>query len=62
LINLSKSAEYPGGKPEMVFFSMLTAFGLNLTVNCIYFSTGKWKTKSVVKPKLNLDIDMNMNL
>jgi putative MATE family efflux protein len=49
LINSSKSAEYPGGRPEMIFYSMLTAFGLNVLISCIYFSTGKWKTKSVVR-------------
>jgi putative MATE family efflux protein len=62
LINLSKTEQYPGGKPEMFFISMLIAFGLNLTVNCIYFATGRWKTKSVIRPSLNLNTDMDMNM
>jgi Na+-driven multidrug efflux pump len=49
VLSISKSAEYPGGRPEMIFYSMLVAFGLNVVVSSIYFSTGKWKTKSVVK-------------
>jgi Na+-driven multidrug efflux pump len=49
MVNLSKSDEYPGGRPEMIFYTMLIAFGLNVVVSCIYFATGKWKTKSVIK-------------
>jgi Na+-driven multidrug efflux pump len=49
MVHLSKSTEYPDGKPSMIFWSMLIAFGLNVIVSCIYFSTGKWKTKGVIK-------------
>ena len=49
LITSSKSAEYPGGKPEAIYYSMIIAFALNLAVNSIYFSRGRWKTKSVIK-------------
>jgi Na+-driven multidrug efflux pump len=50
MVNLTKSDEYPGGAPETIFYSMLIAFGLNVLCTCVYFSTGKWKTKSVIKP------------
>ena len=49
MVNGTKSAEYPGGKPEAIYISMIISFALNLLVNCIYFSRGKWKTKSVIK-------------
>jgi len=50
MVNLSKNEMYPNGQPSMLFWSMVIAFGLNVIVTCIYFSTGKWKTKGVVKP------------
>jgi len=49
LVNMTKSAEYPGGRPEAIYLSMIIAFGLHLLVNCIYFSRGKWKTKAVIR-------------
>ncbi|MDR3310435.1 MAG: MATE family efflux transporter [Oscillospiraceae bacterium] len=48
MVNWSKSADYPNGRPSMLFWSMLIAFGLNVIVSSIYFSTGKWKNKGVV--------------
>jgi len=55
LVNVTKSAEYPGGKPEAIYLSMIFSFTLNLIVNGIYFSRGKWKTRSVVKQRPGLD-------
>ncbi|MDR0446961.1 MAG: MATE family efflux transporter [Oscillospiraceae bacterium] len=49
MVNLSKSAEYPNGAPSSIFLSMIIAFGLNVLTTCIYFSTGRWKTKAVVR-------------
>jgi putative MATE family efflux protein len=49
MVHLSKTPDYPEGKPEMFFYSMLIAFGLNVIVSCIYFATGKWRTKSVIQ-------------
>ncbi|MDR2420693.1 MAG: MATE family efflux transporter [Oscillospiraceae bacterium] len=49
MVNLSKSAEYPNGAPSMIFLSMIIAFGLNVAATCVYFLTGKWKTKAIVK-------------
>lgn len=49
MVHLSKSDEYPNGKPSMVFYSMLIGFGLNTAFTAIYFATGRWKTKAVVK-------------
>ncbi|MDR2357976.1 MAG: MATE family efflux transporter [Oscillospiraceae bacterium] len=51
LVHLSKSEEYPNGAPSAIYLSMIIAFGLNVTATCIYFATGKWKTKSVVRRK-----------
>jgi putative MATE family efflux protein len=48
-MNATKNAEYPGGKPEVIILTMIAAFGLNVIINCIYFATGRWKKKSVVK-------------
>jgi putative MATE family efflux protein len=52
MVHLSKTPEYPEGKPEVFFITMLIAFGLNVIASCVYFATGKWKTKSVVQQKL----------
>ncbi|MDR1589807.1 MAG: MATE family efflux transporter [Oscillospiraceae bacterium] len=49
LVHLSKSEEYPSGAPSAIYLSMVIAFGLNVTATCLYFATGRWKTKSVVK-------------
>ena len=49
MVNMTRSVEFPGGKPESIYMSMIISFTLNLLVNCIYFSRGKWKTKSLVK-------------
>jgi putative MATE family efflux protein len=49
MMRLSVTPEYPNGAPEMIFWSMLIAFGLNVLCTCIYFAKGNWKTKSVVK-------------
>jgi Na+-driven multidrug efflux pump len=49
MIHLSKTDEYPGGQPNMVYLTMLIGFGLNTLISFIYFRTGKWKTKGVVK-------------
>jgi Na+-driven multidrug efflux pump len=51
MVNATKSAEYPGGRPETIFYSMIIAFSINLLVNSIYFSRGRWKTKSIIKHK-----------
>jgi len=49
LVHLTKSAEYPAGKPEVIFYTMVISFALNVIGTFIYFSTGKWKTKSVIR-------------
>jgi putative MATE family efflux protein len=60
MVNFSKSAEYPNGAPSAIYLSMVIAFGLNVTATCVYFATGKWKTKSVVKgpPRVVADADI----
>jgi Na+-driven multidrug efflux pump len=49
MVRMSQSAEYPNGSPSTIFYSMLTVFGLNVLATCIYYLTGKWKTKSIIR-------------
>ena len=47
LVHITKSEEFPGGRPEAIFVSMIISFSMHLIVNYIYFRQGRWKTKSV---------------
>ncbi|MDR2530169.1 MAG: hypothetical protein LBC65_01330 [Oscillospiraceae bacterium] len=47
----------PGGDPAVLFYSMIVAFGLNVIVSCIYFATGRWKTKSLISRKSESMLD-----
>ena len=48
LMNVTKSAEYPGGRPEAIYISMIIGFGMHMLVNTIYFSRGRWKTRNTI--------------
>ena len=56
LVTISKTDEYPGGRPEMIYLSMVLAFFMNLLVNAIYFSRGRWKTRSIVRRHISADV------
>jgi len=49
IVHLSKSDIYPNGDPKMIFYANLTSFILHVIASLIYFRTGRWKTKAVVK-------------
>ena len=45
LASLTRSAEYPHGKPVALFGSMMTSWVLGMVMSIIVFSIGKWKKK-----------------
>lgn len=45
---LTRSADYPTGRPETLFASLLCAWLVGALVNFIAFKKGKWRTKSRV--------------
>ncbi|MDR0937159.1 MAG: MATE family efflux transporter [Oscillospiraceae bacterium] len=47
----TKSAEYPGGNPDGIFWSMVICFGLCAAMCAVYYRSGKWKDKAVVRRK-----------
>ena len=48
MVYLSRSEEYPLGRREMIFWSMLIAWILGAILTVIFYRRGKWRTKSVV--------------
>lgn len=51
LAGLTKSAAYPNGRPEAIFYSHLTAWVLGGICNYLWYRRGNWKTKSLVKKR-----------
>ena len=45
LAYLTRSADYPNGRPEALFFSLLTAWSLGSIISLVVFKTGRWKRK-----------------
>ena len=43
LVHLSKSAEYPGGRAECIFISLLVSWVLGAVLTSIFYKRGKWK-------------------
>lgn len=44
---LTRSAEYPTGRPESTFISLLVSWTLGAIITVICFKRGKWKKKSI---------------
>ena len=43
LVHLSKSAEYPGGRTECIFISLLVSWVLGALLTTIFYMRGKWR-------------------
>lgn len=46
---LSRSAEYPGGRQESLFISLLTSWILGTLITCIFYVRGNWKKKAIAQ-------------
>jgi putative MATE family efflux protein len=49
---LTRSPEYPNGRPEIVFISLLVAWVIGAVLSVIFYRMGKWKSKSVVSTEV----------
>lgn len=49
LAALTKSAEYPSGHPDAVYLSMMISWVIGAILTVVYYRTGKWKQKTIVK-------------
>lgn len=49
LAALTKSEEYPAGNPVSIFVSLLVSWILSAIISYIWYRTGKWKEKAIVK-------------
>ena len=47
LAYLTRSAEYPHGKPFALFSSLMVSWSLGMVISIIVFSLGRWKKKMV---------------
>ena len=47
LCYLTRSPEYPHGRPEMLFVSMLTAWCLGAAATTFFYRLGRWKGKGI---------------
>ena len=47
LAYLTRSDEYPVGRPESLFISLLISWLLGMVINWIAYRRGKWKTKGL---------------
>ncbi|ADL07292.1 MATE family efflux transporter [Thermosediminibacter oceani] len=46
---LTRSAEYPNGRPESIFVSLLIAWVFGAIITVIFFKKGNWKEKALLK-------------
>ncbi|MDR3210105.1 MAG: MATE family efflux transporter [Oscillospiraceae bacterium] len=49
MVTLSKSALYPSGNPDGIFWSMVICFTIAAAACLTYYLTGRWKKKAVVR-------------
>ncbi len=42
---LTRSQEYPNGRPESVFISLLVSWVLGALITVVFYLKGKWKKK-----------------
>ena len=47
LAYLTRSAEYPHGKPFVLFSSLMVSWSLGMVISIIVFSLGRWKKKMI---------------
>ncbi|HSH35869.1 MATE family efflux transporter [Schnuerera sp.] len=48
LAYLTRSAEYPTGRPESIFISLLTSWVVGAIINTIFYKKGNWRRKAVI--------------
>ncbi len=49
LCYLTRSPEYPIGRQECIFVSLLLSWLIGCAVNCVLYARGKWKGKAIVQ-------------
>ncbi len=47
LVNLTKSEQYPAGRRECIFISLLISWVLGAVITSIFYKRGKWKGKAL---------------
>lgn len=47
LAYLTRSAEYPTGRPESIFISLLTSWVMGAIINTIFYKKGNWRRKAI---------------
>ncbi len=48
LVHFTASEIYPAGNPKSSFIALVITMFINAVATMIYYSTGKWKTKSII--------------
>lgn len=49
LCYVTRSEEYPLGRREFIFVSLLLSWLIGCVVNCVFYAKGKWKEKAIVE-------------
>ena len=49
----TRSPEYPTGRPEAIFVSLLLAWTIGAIITTFFFKKGAWRKKSLVKAKMD---------
>lgn len=49
LCYMTRSAEYPIGRRECIFVSLLLSWLIGCAVNCVLYARGKWRGKAIVQ-------------
>ena len=47
LVHLTKSAEFPGGRKESIYVSLLISWVLGAIITSIFYKRGKWRKKAI---------------
>lgn len=47
LAYLTRSTEYPTGRPESIFISLLTSWVMGAIINTIFYKKGNWRRKAI---------------
>lgn len=47
LVYLTRSAEHPKGRPECLFFSLVTSWVISTFITWILYRRGKWRTRAI---------------
>ena len=53
LAYLTKSAQYPHGRPESIFISLLVAWVIGAVITSIFYRRGRWREKALIKDMEN---------